>query len=70
MTIPYNTYRYEGLPPGPIANPGLASIKAALSPENTNYYFYALESDGTHHHFSETYSEHQQFLESQKDGQA
>ena len=67
---PYNTYRYEGLPPGPIANLGLASIKAALSPENTNYYFYALESDGTHHHFSETYSEHQQFLESQKDGQA
>lgn len=44
--------------------------QGSASPENTNYYFYALESDGTHHHFSEIYSEHQQFLESQKDGQA
>lgn len=61
---PYNTYQYRGLPPGAISNPGLASIEAALSPENTPYYFYALESDGAHH-FSETYAQHQQFLESQ-----
>lgn len=65
---PYNTYKYTGLPPGPIANPGLASIRAALNPENTDYYFYALDSDGVHHHFSVTYAEHQQFLEDQENG--
>lgn len=58
---PYNTRLYPGLPVGPIANPGLASIQAALNPEDTNYYFYALDTDGTHH-FSETYQEHQDFL--------
>ncbi len=59
---PYNTRRYPGLPIGPIANPGLASLEAALYPEDTNYYFYALDTDGTHH-FSETYQEHNAFLE-------
>lgn len=62
---PYNTYRYKGLPPGPISNPGLESIEAALSPEKTNYYYYALGDDDMHH-FSSTYAEHQQFLASQK----
>ncbi|MDD3165600.1 MAG: endolytic transglycosylase MltG [Oscillospiraceae bacterium] len=65
---PYNTYKYKGLTPGAIANPGLASIKAALDPDATDYYFYALDEDGSHH-FSKTYYEHQQFLESQKDEQ-
>ena len=60
---PYNTRRYPGLPAGPIANPGLGSIRAALYPEDTDYYFYALGTDGKHH-FSETYQEHEQFLES------
>ena len=60
---PYNTHRYPGLPAGPIANPGLASLEAALYPEETSYYFYALDTDGTHH-FSETYQEHNAFLES------
>lgn len=60
---PYNTRRYPGLPAGPIANPGLGSIRAALYPEETNYYFYALGTDGRHH-FSETYQQHEQFLES------
>ena len=60
---PYNTRRYPGLPIGPIANPGLDSLEAALHPEDTDYYFYALDTDGTHH-FSETYTEHNQFLES------
>ena len=59
---PYNTRKYPGLPIGPIANPGLSSLQAALNPENTEYYFYALDQDGTHH-FSETYQEHTQFLE-------
>ena len=58
---PYNTRRYPGLPVGPIANPGLASIQAALNPEDTDYFFYALDTDGTHH-FSETNQEHEQFL--------
>ena len=48
---PYNTYKYPGLPPAPIANPGLASLKAALDPANTGYYYYALGDDGTHKFF-------------------
>ena len=61
---PYNTYKYKGLPPGPICNPGLESIQAALSPEKTDYYYYALGDDNVHHFFK-TYEEHQQFLRSQ-----
>ena len=61
---PYNTYKYKGLPPGPICNPGLESIKAALSPEKTKYYYYALGDDNVHHFFK-TYEEHQKFLQSQ-----
>jgi UPF0755 protein len=47
---PYNTRVYAGLPPGPIANPGLSSINAALEPEETNYYFYALGKGDEHKH--------------------
>lgn len=54
----YNTYKYKGLPPGPIANPGLDAIEATLYPAETNYYFFALQEDGTHK-FSKTYEEHQ-----------
>ena len=57
---PYNTYKYKGLPPGPIANPGLNSIMAALYPEDTEYFFYAL--DGSTHQFFETYMDQQDFL--------
>ena len=60
---PYNTYKNAGLPAGPISNPGIASIRAALYPAETDYYFYALGNDGVHH-FSRTYYEHQDFLES------
>ena len=60
---PYNTYLNRGLPPGPIANPGMESIVAALNPNSTNYYYYALGDDGVHHFFS-SYSEHQAFLNS------
>ena len=60
---PYNTYTNAGLPVGPIANPGMSSIRAALYPENTDYYFYAIDPAGGHH-FSETVYEHQAFLDS------
>lgn len=61
---PYNTYLYKGLPPGPIANPGIESIRAALAPESTSYFYYALGDDGVHHFFK-TYQELQNFTSSQ-----
>ena len=61
---PYNTYLYKGLPPAPIANPGLDSIKAALEPEKTNYFYYALGDDNTHSFFR-TLDEQQRFLRTQ-----
>lgn len=54
---PYNTYRYAGLPPGPICSPGLASIEAALYPAQVSYYYFVARPDGTHD-FSRTYAEH------------
>ena len=59
---PYNTYLYEGLTPGPIANPGLASLKAALNPESHNYYYYVLNPSTGMHQFSTTYQEHQGYV--------
>ena len=68
---PYNTYLYEGLTPGPIANPGLASLKAALNPESHNYYYYVLNPATGMHQFSTTYQEHtgyvRQFAEATED---
>lgn len=55
---PYNTYKYKGLPPGPIANPGMAALYAALEPAKTNYFFYALNPATGLHEFSRTYDEH------------
>ena len=52
IDTPYNTHIHQGLPPAPIANPGMASIEAALEPADTGYYFYALGKDGAHHFFS------------------
>ena len=60
---PYNTYLNKGLPPGPISNPGMESIMAAINPEKTNYFYYAL-GDDKHHHFFSSYSEFQAFLNS------
>ena len=54
---PYNTYRFRGLPPGPIANPGEASIRAALYPVPTNYLYFVSRNDGSHQ-FSATLAEH------------
>ena len=64
---PYNLYKYAGLPPTPIANPGLASIEAALEPESTDYYYYALGTDGLHHFFT-NYSDFTSFLNSDQYG--
>jgi len=61
---PYNTYKVEGLPPGPISNPGLSSLYAAFDPDEDPYYYYALDPATGAHHFSKTFPEHQQFLES------
>ena len=54
---PYNTYLYKGLPPGPIANPGLKSIIAALYPANTSNLYFVSKQDGSHK-FSATLNEH------------
>ncbi len=56
----YNTYTHPGLPPGPIANPGLAALKAALQPAETKYLFFVAKLDGSGgHQFSATLAEHQ-----------
>lgn len=56
---PYNTYRYPGLPLGPIASPGSASLAAALQPAQHSYYYYVYMGDGRHY-FSKTHDEHVQ----------
>ena len=54
---PYNTYKIKGLPPGPIAGPGYESIKAALYPAETDFFFFVSKNDGTHI-FSSNFKEH------------
>lgn len=54
---PYNTYRYPGLPPGPIAAPGLASLEAALNPADVEYLYFVSRNDGSHV-FARTLQEH------------
>lgn len=59
-TNPYNTYQHTGLPPGPIANPGLSSIQAALSPDDTPYLFFVAKADGSGgHNFSDSFQKHE-----------
>ena len=53
----YSTYVHEGLPPGPISNPGLKSLTAALSPSSTRYFYFVARGEGRHA-FSETYEAH------------
>ena len=54
---PYNTYRYPGLPPGPIASPGIESIRAVLRPSTSDELYFVSRNDGSHH-FSRTLAEH------------
>ena len=54
---PYNTYQHYGLPPGPVANPGLASIEAVLEPADTDYLYFVADRAG-HNHYSKSYDEH------------
>ncbi len=59
---PYNTYKYSGLPPGPIASPGAKSIDAALHPADTRYLYFVSRNDGSHV-FSENLEEHNRAVE-------
>jgi UPF0755 protein len=59
VNSPYNTYRNRGLPPSPIANPGLAAIQAAIYPEVHSFYFFrTCPGDGGRHRFNQTFAEH------------
>ena len=57
VDTPYNTYRYRGLPPGPICNPGRAALEAALAPAQVSYLYFVARNDGTHE-FSTTLEDH------------
>jgi len=57
INSPYNTYYYRGLPKGPISNPGLSAIRAAVFPENSPYWYYLSAKDGQTI-FSQTLEEH------------
>jgi UPF0755 protein len=67
----YNTYQHAGLPPGPIANPGLASLKAALSPAQTDYLYFVAKPDGSgSHHFSSDFSSHEKAVQAYRRAQS
>lgn len=57
LPSPYNTYLHYGLPPGPIANPGMLAMESVLAPAEENYLYFVVQKNGKHI-FSETYSEH------------
>ena len=58
FSSPYNTYRNAGLPPGPISNPGMSALLAAMHPASTDYLYFVSDNQG-HHRFSKTLEEHQ-----------
>jgi len=57
-TNPYNTYKFAGLPPGPIASPGAGALRAVVAPAQTGFLFFVSKNDGTHV-FARTYQEHE-----------
>jgi UPF0755 protein len=59
INSPYNTYRFYGLPPGPINCPGRNALLAAVNPENHNFLYFVASGDGKSHVFAKTYTEHQ-----------
>ncbi len=63
LESPYNTYKNAGLPPGPIANPGLDAIMAAVYPAQHDYLYYISDSSGAQMYFAKTYEEHQAYIE-------
>jgi len=66
----YNTYAHPGLPPGPIANPGAASLKAALQPAQTKALYFVAKGDGSgSHRFSATIAEHEAAVRSYRQSQ-
>ncbi|HUM03084.1 MAG TPA: endolytic transglycosylase MltG [Thermoanaerobaculia bacterium] len=58
---PYNTYLYEGLPPGPICNPGMAALTAAVTPQRTEFFYFVADASGGHT-FSRTFEQHLQAI--------
>ena len=64
---PYNTYVSKGLPPGPIANPGMAALAAAMNPEETPYFYFVAQADGSHY-FSKTLKEHNRAVRRYRSG--
>ncbi len=68
---PYNTYKHAGLPPGPICNPGIASLKAAMAPAQTQYLYFVAESTDPegHSRFAKTLEEHEQNVQAYRRAQ-
>jgi len=68
---PYNTYKHKGLPPGPIASPGLAALQAAMKPARTDYLYFVADAQG-HSRFSVDLKEHaqqvQEYRQAEKGG--
>ena len=62
---PYNTRLHTGLPPTPICNPGLPSLVAALDPNQTDYYYYALDTESGRHRFFNNQAEFEAFVATQ-----
>jgi UPF0755 protein len=59
---PYSTYAHEGLPPGPISNPGRAALEAVLAPKKSRFLYFVARNDGTHE-FSKTVAEHERWVD-------